>query len=467
MAESPAASEGGVISLRTILRNWVDVQDRRKVIFLMTVGCSVAVVGAVGLYLRYRNRHETSKRNNKTTDKAKAATYSGDKIGSSQSSSRHSDLRPDTATMEEVAKTTPTEHEVVSQECIDFSGVLYREMLLGVAIGDAFGAGIEFQSRDWIRENVDFTAYVNKREGPWAVGYTPGKYTDDTEMTVGLMKALIETGDKYGELTKDTLLSFWLREYNEGKEKFGYGRQGHGSIQRYFEGNSSIEDIRSFQREKEYPGNAPPMRAIPLGFLPNEFMFKLAIINADATHPHPKAQAASLLVARATRYLVLMNGKPSDIIQYCKKDIAQLDQETEKYLEAVDELPDSNENELNEHEFEILCGPQPILHPHGHTIYGIGADSMRTAGCVLYVLKHHKSPFATLKAAIRIGGDVDSVASICLGIVAAKFGLDDIPQWLIDSVENKDGLEQLADQFERFVKHTYSPSTSSSGSSEI
>jgi ADP-ribosylglycohydrolase len=38
-----------------------------------------------------------------------------------------------------------------------------KDMLLGTAIGDAFGAGVEFQDRHWIRANVDFTTFVNVR----------------------------------------------------------------------------------------------------------------------------------------------------------------------------------------------------------------------------------------------------------------------------------------------------------------
>jgi ADP-ribosylglycohydrolase len=38
-----------------------------------------------------------------------------------------------------------------------------KDMLLGTAIGDAFGAGVEFQDRHWIRANVDFTTFVNAR----------------------------------------------------------------------------------------------------------------------------------------------------------------------------------------------------------------------------------------------------------------------------------------------------------------
>jgi hypothetical protein len=36
--------------------------------------------------------------------------------------------------------------------------------------------------------HVNFTRYVNAREGVWAEGFGAGKYTDDTEMTLGLVR---------------------------------------------------------------------------------------------------------------------------------------------------------------------------------------------------------------------------------------------------------------------------------------
>lgn len=38
-----------------------------------------------------------------------------------------------------------------------------EDFLIGTAIGDAFGAGVKFQDRNWIRENVDFTTFINAR----------------------------------------------------------------------------------------------------------------------------------------------------------------------------------------------------------------------------------------------------------------------------------------------------------------
>ena len=76
----------------------------------------------------------------------------------------------------------------------------YRELLLGLAIGDAFGAGLEFQDRDWIRQHVDFSTFVNARhlipspaDEPdlFTKNYSAWDYTDDTEMTLGLIHAML------------------------------------------------------------------------------------------------------------------------------------------------------------------------------------------------------------------------------------------------------------------------------------
>ena len=83
-------------------------------------------------------------------------------------------------------------------------------------------------------------------------------------------------------------------------------------------------------------------------------------------------------------------------------------------------------------------------------------DAMRTAGCALYLLKHYQgSPFGILKDAVWIGGDVGSLAAICLGIAGAAYGLVDIPSWLIEPLEDHDVILKLADEFESYIKGLY------------
>ncbi len=321
-----------------------------------------------------------------------------------------------------------------------------KDTLLGIAIGDAFGAGIEFQDRNWIRENIDFTRFVNQREGKSGENYQPGFYSDDTEHSIGMVKALMDPR----EFSRDLLLELWKAEYEADAEEKGFPRQGHGSIKDWYEGKKKIEEIRDIQRKRNDPGNAPPMRAVPLGFASPEKINEYAVINADATHPHPKARAASILIARAAEYMILKKRKQDGVINYCQQFIDE--KETLQLLEKANRL--DRPEKLTELDYEDLCGPQPISPFKDPTrkIYGLPCASMRTAVSSLYIVKHAPDTFTGLKQATYFGGDIDSLDAICAGILGGRFGLESLPSFMLEKVEGKEKLENIAFQFEQYLK---------------
>ncbi|OJJ17266.1 ADP-ribosylglycohydrolase [marine bacterium AO1-C] len=338
----------------------------------------------------------------------------------------------------------------------------FSDILLGIAIGDAFGAGVEFQDRDWIKSQVDFSRLINARNSiaahlvdkpanfppaeAFTQNYTPWDYTDDTEMTIGLIKALLSQQ----EFTPDLLVAHFTKEYQQGKAQKGFGRNGHGSMQWVFDGTQNIEEVRAFQQKRAYPGNAPVSRAIPLGLLSAHLRTNYALINANATHPHPKAQVASVLIAEATHFLLVEQGAPKDLIAHCSAKIHNQDKETESLLAQITQLPPPDQ--LQPDHYEILCGPQPIVEPRFLPgIKGLPSDAMLTGVCALYVLSHAKSAFEGLKMAVQMGGDVDSLASICTGVLSGKHGLDSLPDFMLENIEGRIYLRQLANDFERYL----------------
>lgn len=330
-----------------------------------------------------------------------------------------------------------------------------QDILLALTIGDAFGAGVEFQDRNWIKSNVDFTNFVNARHliqldnfdnSLFTENYLPWDYTDDTEMTIGLIKALMAQE----EFSKDLLVKFWKQEYQEGIQKKSYGRNGHGSMRWVYEGSKTIEEVRNFQQNRPYPGNAPASRAVPLGLLSQELITPYAIINADATHPHPIARASSVVVAQATAFMLSPQNNPNSIIPFCQHHIQNIDQETFDLLSKVDQL--SPPEELNHQDYEILCGPQPIKTPRfPGGILGLPSDALHTTACTLYTLKFARNTFDGLKYAIQMGGDVDSLASICTGILAGRFGIETLPDFMLHMVEGKTYLMKIAQEFKNFI----------------
>ena len=319
-----------------------------------------------------------------------------------------------------------------------------KNIILGIAVGDAFGGGIEFQSRDWIKDNIDFTAYVKTVPSET---YNLGDYTDDAEMTIGLVKALL-SGKAF---TKELLIDYWKKEYTQSMHDKGHYRHGYGIIKHYFKGTKTLEEIKEIQKNLKYPGNAPPMRAIPLGLLKDELINHYAIINAESTHPHPKAVAASILVARAAEYVSVQEADQKDVISYCKGQVKGIDEETDNQLNLVDQLPDK----LEEEHYEILCGPQPLQKPTPWIsgIKGLASDSMRTACTALYIIKHSNDTFTGLKNSIRVGGDIDSLASICTGILAGRYGLETLPSFMLEKLEGRQKLETLAEEFQEYLKN--------------
>lgn len=320
-------------------------------------------------------------------------------------------------------------------------------LLLGLAIGDAYAAGLEFQDRDWIRQHVDFTRFINMREhiqvapeklAAFTTHYQAWDYTDDTEMTIGSIKALCSGQD----ITEQVLINYWETEYREGLQRKGYGRNGHGSMAWYYEGRLSIAEVRDFQRHRPNPGNAPAMRAIPFGLEAENLINSYAAINAMATHPNAQAVQSSQIVAWAARYFLVEKGTAEGLVPYCLQKI-ELDEGYLIYLRNVDKLPDYED--LSYADFSLLLGVQPIQEPYFLPgIKGLPSDSKYTAGAVLYILKHASDAFDALKKSVHLGGDVDSLAALTTGILAGRLGVQSLPEYMIEAVEGKGYLRKIA-----------------------
>eukprot|EP00435_Cladocopium_sp_Y103_P034285 s1863_g8.t2 len=356
------------------------------------------------------------------------------------------------------------------------------DLLLGDAVGDAFGFGIEMQDAYWIRQRV--TKCSEWPQNPaMKEDHKPnnirGMYSDDCEMTVGLMRALMKA-EHLKDLGEPEMLEAWQNEWLLSQHRPapalpGIGRAGHGSIKAYFEGRSSLEELKKSQAERVDPGNAPPMRALPLAFLELEELERLSAVNANATHPHPKASAASFLMAMAARYLILEKGKQESVIECCLQRLRNSSlshAETEEYLEVVQRQPDYHSfgrhlSRMPPEVHEALCGPQPnpqLAHCRGgelgnDAVHGVGSDAMRTAGVVLYLLRFHRGPRDVLLSSVHLGGDVDSVAALALATVAAVEGCQwgtprGLPWKLLEELEGVEYLICCAEDFAAWLEST-------------
>jgi|GEM_PF-628323 len=317
--------------------------------------------------------------------------------------------------------------------------------LKGVAIGDAFGVGIEFKSRFWMAENVKFDQFVNV----WKDGKNnilPGTYSDDTEHTIGVVEALL-SDDTFSE---ELLLAKFIQEYENDKQAKGYPRDGHGSIEDWYTGRKTIAEVRAAQVSRSDPGNAPVMRAVPLAFVPRKNLLPYCTINANSTHPHELGRLGSYLTALTAWHFLREDGDAGNLIQFL---IANFDDaEIKQTLQAIDELPAPYE--LSEDDYLFLHGEQPLPYiKWDKNIYGLPCACLKTAYNAVYVLRHSWSPLDALRISINMGGDVDSLAAVCVGIATGRYGLRSLPKFLLEKTE---GLARMEDLGEKMYQKFFS-----------
>jgi len=306
------------------------------------------------------------------------------------------------------------------------------DALKGVAIGDAFGVGIEFKSRFWITQNVDFTKFVNVWKGG-VNNIHPGTYSDDTE-------ALLSDE----QFSEELLLTKFKNEYENDKRAKGYPRDGHGSIEDWYNGKKTIEEVRLAQANREDPGNAPVMRSVPLVFIRRDDLLNYSRINANSTHPHKVAVKATYLTALAGWHFLRNGGAANELIPFLFSSFDD-DVEMQKLLMAIDVLPAPNN--LSEDDYFLLHGEQPLPYiPWDHNIFGLPCACMKTGCNAVYILKHSTSAFDALKKSIRMGGDIDSLAAVCTGIAGGYYGLDSLPSFLLEKTEGLSRMQYLGEK---------------------
>jgi len=168
---------------------------------------------------------------------------------------------------------------------------------LGLAIGDALGATVEFMTP---REIVATLGVHRDITGGGWLKLKPGQVTDDTTMSLALGAAIVARG---GFVARDVAEAFagWLR----GKP-VDCGNACRRGIRRYLDDGS----LEGPYNEGD-GGNGAVMRNLPvaLAALHDDAAFAAwSLAQARITHHHAQSDVATLAIGRMTRRLVLGEG---------------------------------------------------------------------------------------------------------------------------------------------------------------
>jgi ADP-ribosyl-[dinitrogen reductase] hydrolase len=182
---------------------------------------------------------------------------------------------------------------------------------LGLAVGDALGATVEFMTAREIA--AQYRVHNQLIGGGW-LRLKPGQVTDDTEMSLALGSALIASGGWNVKAISDAFVA-WLR-----RRPVDIGNTCRRGISQYLATGACC-----MPAAPDNGGNGAAMRNLPTvlaSLASEESLVQRSLEQAHITHNHPQSDAGTLLLARMTRRL-LLDGEQAPCAQLAQDLIQQ------------------------------------------------------------------------------------------------------------------------------------------------
>ena len=304
---------------------------------------------------------------------------------------------------------------VADTRAISESGTLGRALvgaMLGTAVGDALGLACEGLSP---RRQLKMFPSLDR----YGLLFGTGMISDDTEHTVMVAQALIESGGDEAHFARDFAwrLKGWLLALPAGVGM----ATGRAILKLWLFIPPGWSGVRS-------AGNGPAMRAAVVGVAYGDDPGKLAALNrisARITHRDDRAEHGALTVAIAA-HLSATRAAPLMAEEFVQAMAARLppDSATMASIRGVAASLASGE-------------PAAAFVAGLGSKNGVSGYMLHTQPAVLHVWLRHQDDFiGGVVEMIRLGGDSDSTAAILGGILGARVGREGIPPHLLTNLRD-------------------------------
>lgn len=294
-----------------------------------------------------------------------------------------------------------------------------RGSLLGLAIGDALGAAVEFQPPGSF---VTVTTY--RAGGPH--GLAPGEWTDDTSMALALADSMSSVGWDLDDQAS-RYVEWWQKgKYSVNGRCFDIGITTRAALARFAQTKCAL---KSGDPDESASGNGSIMRLapIPIRFRADfpdriEELAKRASESSLPTHPSPQCLSAC-------RYLALVLAALIHGVD--RREVLSADWQLLQRLKRG--LP------LHPAIDAVASGSFRTLKPPAIVGSGYVVKSLEAA---LWAF-HDASDFrqAVLRA-VNLGDDADTTGATCGQLAGAYWGESGIPTEWREQLARKDLIEK-------------------------
>lgn len=285
-------------------------------------------------------------------------------------------------------------------------------MLLHIAMGDAYAAAVEYVKREkYSRLYDDAFKFQRYLQHPTHTKLKPGMYTDDTQQSIAVSEVLLGT---ITPRVPDFLNAFY--DVFKRDPRDGYARGFQGLIE-------SVHSRDEF-RSKIIPNsnkNGAAMRSVPIGTIKNvDQLVDIAGVQATATHATWGGINSSIAIALMSHFAL-----------YDHRNFLYMREWCERYSAAFQY-------------FRTPWDGPVVADSKNPKDMGVG---MNTAWAVCTLLEQETSMMSMMRRLIEWGGDTDSVAAIVWGIAGARYSHEQLPEFLERDLEpnGKYGVQFLKD----------------------
>ena len=259
-------------------------------------------------------------------------------------------------------------------------------MLVELAIGDAYGAGFEYTPAPFVKTYNTLAGYVaHPRHGT-----PPGCYTDDTQMSLAIVEAMLTSEPWTPALLAEHFVNAFKRDPREG-----YASGFYGFLQEVQSGAEFLAKIRPHSNK-----SGAAMRAGPLGIYPTiAEVVERTTIQAKLTHDTPGGVNAALAATLMTHYCFYQLGPKAGLGEFLQAHV-----------------------------------PGPWTKRWRGKVGSPGMESVHAA---VTAVMAHDSLSALLEQCIAFTVDVDTVAAmaLCAASCSAEVA-QDLPAVLYDGLED-------------------------------
>lgn len=277
--------------------------------------------------------------------------------------------------------------------------------LLGLALGDAMGAPFE-----------------GSPPGGKSLARLPSllRYTDDTEMALGVAESLTARRG----LDPGHMAGTFARNFNPAR---GYGPGTTAVLNLIQRGVPWDRANRAVFPEGSF-GNGAAMRAAPIGLFcwKDPVRLKEVTFGASAvTHDHPLAKEGALLITHAVA-LILQDKPPGEILD-ALMGVPEIKEYKDK-LHSVGRLLKADED------------TGEVIHSLGH-----GIEALESAPTAIYAFLRYGSDYLeTIEFCLSLGGDTDTISAMAGALAGAYLGRGGLPSEFLERLEDRGRIEALA-----------------------